>query len=225
MSLAIALLLTAIQPNFSLNRFNLPFYKTFNFQMKEDNRLLLLISKRLIICLLMTGSLIGCTSLVANMTIEPYTKVKPMRNSVEQVAEEFCSNKRASSGATIVAKQPDYIFTTDGCTRWFDDSWVACCIVHDISYWCGGSEQDRKEADRELKQCVNSKMNMMGNILYVGVKLGGHPWLPTPWRWGYGWDDWPKSYEKPGASLPVKKLIEKLKIYDIIDKQLRDFKK
>jgi len=167
----------------------------------------------------------GCTSLVPHMAFEPYIKVKPMRNSIEQVAEEFCSNKRESSGGIALVKKPDYIFTTDGCTRWFDGSWASCCIVHDISYWCGGSEQERNEADRELKQCVNRKMNMMGNIMYAVVDIGGHPWLPTPWRWGYGWDDWPKNYEKSGTSLSAKELIDKLKIYEIVEKQLIDFKK
>lgn len=192
----------------------------------KDSCLISLISNRLLFfCLLTSGALIGCTTLLPHMSIEPYTKDKPMRNAIELVAEEFCSTKRASSGVTKIVKQPDFIFTSDGCTGWFDDSWLACCVVHDISYWCGGSEQDRKEADRELKQCVNKKLNMMGSFMYVGVQMGGHPWLPTPWRWGYGWDNWPKGYEKSDTSVSVKKLIEKLKVHEIIERHLLDFKK
>jgi hypothetical protein len=31
--------------------------------------------------------------------------------------------------------------------------------------------------------------------MYIGVRIGGHAWLPTPWRWGYGWY-WPQSGPK-----------------------------
>jgi hypothetical protein len=154
------------------------------------------------------------------MSIEPYTKNKPMRDAVEQVAEEFCRKKWASSGPTKPTRQPDFIFTTDGCTRWPDSSWLACCIVHDIAYWCGGSKQNRKDADQELKQCVNNKMSMLGSIMYHGIRMSGSPWLPTPWRWGYGWDDWPKDYEQPGPTPSVKKLIEELKVNEIVEQQL-----
>lgn len=159
------------------------------------------------------------------MSIEPYTKNKPMRNEIEQIAETYCRKKRASSIVTGPTKEPDFIFTTDGCSRWPDDSWIACCIAHDIVYWCGGSEQDRKEADQELMRCVNNKSPVMGNIIYAGVRTGGLPWLPTPWRWGYGWDNWPGSFEKSQSLQSVKKLMEDLKIYDIIDHHLADNKK
>jgi hypothetical protein len=154
------------------------------------------------------------------MSIEPYTKNKPMRNAVEQVAEEYCRKRRASSNPAGSENQPDFIFTTDGCSRWPDASWKACCITHDIAYWCGGSEQDRKEADQELKRCVNNKTRVWGNIIYAGVRIGGLPWLPTPWRWGYGWDNWPNGYEKSKSMPQVKKLMEQLEIHDIIEHHL-----
>lgn len=180
------------------------------------------ISNRLLVCLVAGGVLIGCTTLESRMSIEPYTKNKPMRNAVERVAEEFCRKKRTSLDSTKPIKQPDFIFTTDGCSRWPDDPWLACCIVHDIAYWCGGSEQDRKDADQEFMQCVNNKMGIMGNIMYPGIRMGGSPWFPTPWRWGYGWGDWPKGYEKPEPSPTVKRLIEELKIHEIVEQQLSD---
>ncbi|MGZ8224663.1 MAG: hypothetical protein ACXWTE_05965, partial [Methylobacter sp.] len=72
----------------------------------------------------------GCTTLESRLSIEPYTKNKPMRNALEQVAEEYCRQKRAGSNPAGAEMQPDFIFTTDGCSRWPDDSWVACCIAH-----------------------------------------------------------------------------------------------
>lgn len=176
-------------------------------------------------CLLVNGIFTGCTTLESRMSIEPYTKNKPMRNALERVAEEYCRKKRASPNPVGSETQPDFIFTTDGCSRWPDDSWVACCIAHDIPYWCGGSEQDRKEADQELMRCVKNKTQVMGNIIYAGVRIGGLPWLPTPWRWGYGWDNWPGSYEQSQPLPSVKKLMEELKIHDIIEHHLLDSKK
>ncbi|MGR9037838.1 MAG: hypothetical protein ACU83O_14840, partial [Gammaproteobacteria bacterium] len=142
------------------------------------------------------------------------TKDKLKRNELESVAEAYCSEKRGGS------ELPDFIFTTDGCTRWPDDSWTICCIAHDIAYWCGGSEQDRQEADRELRRCVNGNTPWLGNIFYSGVRLGGLPWLPTPWRWGYGWERWPGSYENTQPAPPVKNHFDELKVYDIIERHL-----
>ena len=30
--------------------------------------------------------------------------------------------------------------------------------------------------------------------MYIGVRIGGPPWYPVPFRWGYGWD-WPHGYD------------------------------
>jgi hypothetical protein len=176
----------------------------------------------LAILLLAISNLIGCTTMQPQMTVAIYTKNKTARNSVEQAAEEFCRKKRTSLYVSKSAREPDFIFTTDGCSHWPDDSWLGCCIVHDITYWCGGSAQDRKDADQELMQCVNSKNSPVGTIMYSGVRIAGSPWLPTPWRWGYGWDDWPKEYDKPSLTPTVKQLIRELGIHTIVEKQIVD---
>jgi len=187
--------------------------------MKNSGFVSLYCRKRLLF--LLAGILFsGCTTLESRLSIEPYTKDKQMRNELELVAEAYCRKKRAALNPAESQTQPDFIFTTDGCSRWPDDSWMACCIAHDIPYWCGGSEEDRKEADRELMRCVNRNTPWMGNIIYSGVRLGGPPWMPAPWRWGYGWDRWPGHYENTQPSPSVKKLFEELKIYDIIEHQL-----
>jgi hypothetical protein len=193
--------------------------------MKDSFFILVKLRNRFLICLLVNSALVGCTTLQSSTSIEPYTKNKQMRNAVELKAEKFCRIKRAGSSTTGPIKQPDFIYTTDGCSRWPDDSWLICCVVHDISYWCGGSDIDRKEADQELMRCVNSRMNIMGNIMYLGIRIGGSPWYPTPWRWGYGWDGWPRNYEQLEASPSIKDLIKDLKIYEAIEKHLSSIKK
>ncbi len=167
----------------------------------------------------------GCTTLESRLSIEPYTKNKIMRNELELAAEQFCKSKYQDSNSEKSLSQPDFIFTTDGCSRWPDNDWVSCCISHDISYWCGGSEDERKEADRELMRCVNDKKEFMGDIIYLGVRLGGHPWLPTPWRWGYGWDIWPGRYEKSSSNQPIKKYLFEFKIYELIEKHINSVNK
>jgi hypothetical protein len=33
-------------------------------------------------------------------------------------------------------------------------------------------------------------------LMWCAVRIGGHPLLPFPWRWGYGWK-WPNGYTHP----------------------------
>jgi hypothetical protein len=84
---------------------------------------------------------------------------------------------------------PSRSFKSDGCTFWPDDDWLECCIYHDVSYWIGGSRQERLIADLELKKCASKKGHpVIAQIMYWGVRLGGVWWLPTRFRWGFGWD-------------------------------------
>lgn len=85
-------------------------------------------------------------------------------------------------------------FTTDGCSMFPDGSpgdrtrWQHCCIEHDFEYFMGGTRKQRAEADRRLAECVDEAASpLLGNLMWAGVRLGGTPALPTPWRWGYGW--------------------------------------
>ena len=84
---------------------------------------------------------------------------------------------------------PPSEFSTDGCSLWPDSVWVECCVIHDTVYWIGGTSEERIQADRELKQCVSSTGHpVIGSIMYYGVRAGGIYWMPTPYRWGFGWE-------------------------------------
>ena len=86
-------------------------------------------------------------------------------------------------------------FTTDGCSLFPDGTfsdktkWQHCCIEHDISYWKGGSEEDRKQADLALKNCVmkNTGDVHLARTMYDAVRIWGSPIFPSWYRWGYGW--------------------------------------
>ena len=85
-------------------------------------------------------------------------------------------------------------FTTDGCsdfpdgTRSHKDLWHQCCVAHDLKYWAGGTFDERLQADLELRACVKAVgQPAIADLMLTGVRVGGSPWWPTSYRWGYGW--------------------------------------
>ena len=80
-------------------------------------------------------------------------------------------------------------FETDKCTLLFSTAFDDCCVEHDKAYWMGGAVQERIVADKKLKNCVQQKTKsyMKATLIYGAVRIGGVPFVATPWRWGYGW--------------------------------------
>ena len=85
-------------------------------------------------------------------------------------------------------------FKSDGCSSFPDGTigqnslWLGCCIEHDKAYWAGGTCEDRKIADKALKECVATAGEAeIAEIMLAGVRVGGSPYFPTRFRWGYGW--------------------------------------
>lgn len=93
-------------------------------------------------------------------------------------------------------------FTSDGCSAFPDGTheqgqlWLSCCVAHDLAYWQGGTYEERVKADLELQQCVAQVGDSrIAAIMLAGVRVGGTPYLPTRFRWGYGWP-YPRGYKK-----------------------------
>lgn len=94
-------------------------------------------------------------------------------------------------------------FKSDGCSSFPDgtmsekDLWLSCCYQHDLAYWQGGTAMQRKQADTTLKLCV-AKVGkpVVANLMLAGVRVGGTPYLPTKFRWGYGWPYF-RGYQSP----------------------------
>jgi len=91
-------------------------------------------------------------------------------------------------------------FTSDGCSSFPDGTfkqkelWLNCCEKHDFDYWKGGTYEDRVVSDNNLKQCVSEVGEPeVAVLMLAGVRVGGTPYLPTSFRWGYGWS-YPKGY-------------------------------
>lgn len=87
-------------------------------------------------------------------------------------------------------------FKSDGCSAFPNghllsskSEWLHCCFVHDLSYWYGGSRDQKIYADKELNECVSEVTTQtQGELMEIGVEVGGSPQSGLPWRWGYGWN-------------------------------------
>lgn len=103
--------------------------------------------------------------------------------------------------ATHIASGDDLKpFVSDGCSGFPDgtfekkDLWEHCCVVHDYAYWQGGTRLQRQAADQALRVCVaETGKQGTGRLMLAGVRVGGLPWWPTPFRWGFGWP-YPRGY-------------------------------
>lgn len=92
-------------------------------------------------------------------------------------------------------------FTSDGCSSFPDGTpaqstlWQDCCTIHDLAYWKGGSYSERLAADKNLQSCVASVgQSEIATLMLAGVRVGGSPYWPTSFRWGYGWS-YPRGYK------------------------------
>jgi len=97
-------------------------------------------------------------------------------------------------------------FTSDGCSSFPDgtfeqkDLWLSCCRKHDYDYWKGGTYQARLDSDKALRICVADVGEPeIASLMLAGVRVGGTPFLPTTFRWGYGWP-YPRFYGELTAS-------------------------
>ena len=92
-------------------------------------------------------------------------------------------------------------FTSDGCSSFPNGTpkqnnlWLACCVFHDKAYWQGGNYEERLAADKDLRSCVEAVGEPEIAVLMMdGVRVGGTPYLPTRFRWGFGWP-YPRGYK------------------------------
>lgn len=111
---------------------------------------------------------------------------------IDRQVEEFVEGKDV----------PNKEFWSDGCTLWPDSvlgiDWQDSCIKHDISYWLGGGEDERLIADKKLRDEINAIIPGIGNIVYLGVRIGGQSFFPF-WGWG-GSSENDESFSEPVES-------------------------
>lgn len=141
----------------------------------------------------------GCV--LTEPSIEPYRSDPAAAARLEARATHDCRALRALDGR---APEPLRPFRTDGCSAWPDsEATQPCCVEHDIAYWCGGSRALRLAADDAFGECVRdrSQSAALGAWMRAGVRVGGHPFFPMPYRWGYG-DAYSGRYPRTTADGP-----------------------
>ena len=53
---------------------------------------------------------------------------------------------------------------------------TGCCVDHDVAYYVGGDEGDRREADETFHACLRCRIGRLSaSIYYYGVRLFGRP--------------------------------------------------
>jgi hypothetical protein len=96
--------------------------------------------------------------------------------------------------AKIAEDPPSQPFRSDGCSLWLDTwqgvSIYPACFLHDLKYWAGypGEDVARLIADAELMIDVVRLLEdtVMAEIMFRGVRVGGHEALNRSFSWGFG---------------------------------------
>lgn len=80
-------------------------------------------------------------------------------------------------------------FKSNGCSLFPDGEYFGCCYVHDFAYWAGGTFDERRTADRLMRNCIMdvSKGKSRALFMWSMARIFGFPDLPTGFRWGHGW--------------------------------------
>jgi hypothetical protein len=61
-----------------------------------------------------------------------------------------------------------------GCSYTPDFNFFNCCKEHDDAYDKGGTEEDKKKADNQLRECIKQQGHPhKANLYYMGVKVFG----------------------------------------------------
>ena len=96
--------------------------------------------------------------------------------------------------AKIAQDPPPQPFQSDGCSLWFNtwegEDLYPACFLHDLKYWAGypGEDVDRLIADAELMVDVARLLHdtVMAEIMFRGVRVGGHERFKRSFSWGFG---------------------------------------
>ncbi len=91
-----------------------------------------------------------------------------------------------SGGMSAIYSKLEFLHKNNGKTL----EWRHCCEIHDTAYYYGGSKKQKIIADEKLGSCVSKVVGnkFLGKAMQAAVEIGGGPYLPTPYRWGYGED-------------------------------------
>lgn len=99
-------------------------------------------------------------------------------------------NLLAQNGADSAKREVPADFKSDGCSLFPDRNYRDCCVEHDKDYYFGGSSKERRQSDNRLYSCVRKtagwQNKFIAPVMWLGVRVLGVSFLPTPYRWGFG---------------------------------------
>ncbi len=128
-------------------------------------------------------------------------------NQLAEFVSDGCSGGMSEGWQTLARYLPSF-------EQHFGDKppWESCCVEHDRHYWRGevvDGYVKRKQADEVLKNCVSNTgrqmkenissglgvapeyvtkvFDIIADMMYRAVRIGGKPCTAYSWRWGYGW--------------------------------------
>ena len=106
-------------------------------------------------------------------------------------AANLAAQTKTDSAAATAAQQASAAnFKSDGCSLFPNGDYLDCCVQHDSTYFKGGNWTARWRADSQLRKCVAAKDGWwhkpVSLVMWSGVRIGGVPFLPTTFRWGFG---------------------------------------
>jgi hypothetical protein len=86
-------------------------------------------------------------------------------------------------------------FTADGCPHFpfgiqypNQEKWNLCCTQHNLSYWKGGTADERMVAAKALRDCIFSQNDAnTSGLVFTGVRAMDTDEATSSRRWGYGW--------------------------------------
>ncbi len=140
------------------------------------------------------------------------SRIAENTTAMNDFTTDGCSGGLSAGWEQISARFPEFALQ-----RGEQPPWQECCVTHDRQYHAGGagtfsaseSFERRKEADLALKACVvdtgvrrsaadqgsdeptdaqvSTLYEVIAELMYRAVRVGGIPCTDRPWRWGYGW--------------------------------------
>ena len=128
---------------------------------------------------------------------------------IDRFRSDGCSGGLSAAWQFLARISPDFAHTAGDLPPW-----EHCCKEHDRLYWRGETQngfEKRLTADRELRACVlrtgateqdrlaqklglsprevHDAFDVIGEMMFRAVRLGGGPCTSLPWRWGHGWPE------------------------------------
>ncbi len=146
---------------------------------------------------------------------------------IDRFRSDGCSGGLSAAWEFLAEISPDFARTAGD-----QPPWEHCCVVHDRDYWRGEAEngyEKRLAADRELRACVLrtgaeeqnqlarklgltpddvlEAFDVVGDMMFRAVRLGGGPCTGLPWRWGHGWPECAPDLETITEDSPIETLL------------------